>query len=356
MTTLNPAMLIIARESRRLTQKALAQASGTTQGTVSKAEAGLLAPSSDVINAWAHALRYNPSFLGRQADAPALPLTFFRKKKKLSATEVKTIRATAAVRCMQLEVLVRAAEPPENNLRALRIGKDVENAAEAARYMRSVWRVPAGPLSDLTQLLEDNGVIVIAMPRNDNDLSGVSIYDHRSTLPPVVFSNASAPGCRSRFTLAHELGHLVLHHHLREAEAIDECEEEADEFAAEFLLPAADIRREFPYRIDLSQLVHLKPRWGVSMGALLMRARSLGRITEYQHSVMWRKMSMLGYRTNEPVEVPREVPHILDDMVEIHLRDLGFKDEELSDALGLELEEFLATYRPAAQRGLRLVR
>jgi Zn-dependent peptidase ImmA (M78 family) len=354
MTTCNPAMLVVARESRRLTQKALAEASGTGQGTVSKAEAGLLVPSSDIIKEWARVLRYDPSFLGRRLDAPALPMTFFRKKKSLSVTAVKTVRATVAIRCMQLETLVRSAEPPENNLRSLRMGGDVEDAAEAARYMRSLWRVPPGPMGDLTQLLEDNGVIVIAMPREDNDLSGLSIYDHRSTLPPVVFVNASAPGCRGRFTLAHELAHLVLHHQLKETVA--ECEDEADEFAAEFLMPAADIRREFPSRIDLSQLVHMKTRWGVSMGALLMRARSLGRITEYQHSSLWKRMSMLGYRTNEPVEIPREVPHILDDLVDIHLRELGFKDEELSEALGLQLEEFLATYRPVAHRGLRLVR
>jgi len=349
----SPAMLVLARESRRFTQKALAEASECTQGTVSKAEAGVLKPAPELVAKWAAALRYAPSFLFRLPDAPGLPMTFFRKKASLSVTSVKAIKAAIAIRCMQIETLVRSVEPPENNVRSLTIPKDVKNPAEAARYIRSVWRVPPGPIGNLTQLLEDNGVVVVPIERETTELSGLSVYEKRGTLPPVMFINAAAPGDRYRFTMAHELGHVVLHHHLLEPAA--DGEDEADEFASEFLMPSSDIRGHFGARVDLQTLAHMKLHWRVSMGSVLMKAKSLGRVTESQSSLLWRQMSAAGYRKNEPVDVPREAPQLVFEFVDLHIRELGFTEDELSESIGLNVEEFVDLYRPGQNRGLRLV-
>ena len=350
----NPAMLVLARESRRFTQKALAEASECTQGTVSKAEAGVLRPADELVTKWAAALRYAPSFLCRPPDAPGLPMTFFRKKASLPVTSVKAIKATIAIRCMQIETLVRSVDPPENNVRSLTIAKDIKDPAEAARYIRSVWRVPPGPIGNLTQLLEDNGVVVVPIERETTELSGLSVYERRGTLPPMMFINASAPGDRYRFTMAHELGHIVLHHHLREP--AEHGEDEADEFASEFLMPSSDIRGHFGARVDLQTLAHMKLCWRVSMGSLLMKAKALGRITDSQSTLLWRKMSAAGYRKNEPVEVPRETPQLMFEFVDLHITELGFTEDELCESLGLNPDEFIDVYRSAQKRGLRLVR
>jgi Zn-dependent peptidase ImmA (M78 family) len=84
--------------------------------------------------------------------------------------------------------------------------------------------------------------------------------------------NVEQPADRMRFTLAHELGHLVMHHD----QPTQSMEQEANEFASAFLMPARDIRPHFARRVDLRLFAELKPVWRVSMASLLMRARSLG--------------------------------------------------------------------------------
>src|SRR5688500_6563059 len=97
-------MLVVARESRRMTQKALAEASETAQSAVSKAEAGVVEPTAPSIAAWARALRYRPEMFS-QSDAPPPPRTLFRKRASLSAGDTKAIRASIAIQCTHVESL-----------------------------------------------------------------------------------------------------------------------------------------------------------------------------------------------------------------------------------------------------------
>lgn len=95
---------------------------------------------------------------------------------------------------------------------------------------------------------------------------------------PVIEINAKTPGDRQRWTLAHELGHLVLHGAIRGR--VDEVEEQADAFAAELLLPESVMRNEVMVPVTLSQVATLKARWHVSMAALIRRVHALGIIND----------------------------------------------------------------------------
>lgn len=154
--------------------------------------------------------------------------------------------------------------------------------------------------------------------------------------------------------MAHELGHHVMHHHEYAADASEDCESEANEFAASFLMPERDIRPHFHARLTLDDLASLKQYWKVSMQALLIRARVTGRITEAHSTRLWKRLSMLGYRSNEPVIIEREQPTLLRDVLLVHRNELGYSDSELSDLLRLNVNEFRQRYlgeRPA----LRLI-
>jgi Zn-dependent peptidase ImmA (M78 family)/DNA-binding XRE family transcriptional regulator len=348
---INPAMLTCARESRSMTQKALASASGTTPPTVNKVEGGILKPSEELAQRWADILGHTVEFLTRRPDAPPLPMTFFRKRKSLSKTEVKAIRATVAICCMNLEALLQAAEIPEVNIKRFDIPRgddpargDAGSPAEAAQYMRAYWRVPKGPIANMTQLLEDNGVIVMRLLRQEHQLSGVSVHDLRSPVPPTVFLNASMPGDRSRFTLAHELGHLVLHNHLEECP--ESCEAEADEFAAEFLTPAAEIRLELNVRMDLMDYAAVKRKWKVSISSLLTSAKKVGKITDDKLLSLRKRMSFLGYHRNEPSQIDVEPPHLLNDIFDVHLRDFDYSAQQLASFIGVPVSRFYDEFRP----------
>jgi len=107
----------------------------------------------------------------------------------------------------------------------------------------------------------------------------------------ILFINKMPPD-RQGFTLAHELGHLVMHNAPRPD---DPLEKEADRFASEFLMPSRDIK---PYLSNLSmeKLANLKLHWRTSMQSILEKAYTLGTINERQRRNFWMKMGKKGYR------------------------------------------------------------
>lgn len=149
--------------------------------------------------------------------------------------------------------------------------------------------------------------------------------------PPLVVLNSEQPADRLRFTLAQELGHLVMHRFPN-----PKMEEEANAFASELLLPGADIKPYFVgRRIDLPLLAALKPEWRMSIGALLMAADKHGRLEPNQKQYLWKQMSARGYRLREPPELdfPHEQPTLLKNLLDVHSRALGYSPEDLATLL-----------------------
>jgi Zn-dependent peptidase ImmA (M78 family) len=148
-------------------------------------------------------------------------------------------------------------------------------------------------------------------------------------LPPMIFVNADAPMDRLRFTLAHELGHLIMH-----AFASPDMESQADRFAAEFLMPAEDIRAQF-VRVTLPLLMAMKAYWKVSMAALAYHAKRLEAITERQYIRIRTEMSRLGFVKHEPAstDIPREEPVLLRGLVAFHVEHLKYGIEDLGRVL-----------------------
>jgi Zn-dependent peptidase ImmA (M78 family) len=158
---------------------------------------------------------------------------------------------------------------------------------------------------------------------------------------PLLLVNTRAPGDRRRFSIAHELGHLVMHH---EPGAGSAQEKQADAFAAEFLMPASDIREAFSASVDLARLADLKRVWGVSMSALLRRAQTLNAISEWQYRTLVIEMSALGYRTAEPVEVLPEQPQRIPALVQSLLHDRQMSLEDAAACAHLLPEDFQRLY------------
>jgi hypothetical protein len=124
---------------------------------------------------------------------------------------------------------------------------------------------------------------------------------------------SDVPGDRLRFSLAHELGHLVLH----ENQTGKSIEAEADEFAAELLTPRCAIRSDFPKRLTLSTLTMLKTRWGVSIKSLIRRARELQFIDQDRAISLYKQVSARGWNKAEPGHVSREKPRAFRKLAEI---------------------------------------
>lgn len=336
----NREMLALARQARGLTQTELADRLGISQAQVSKLENGLDRADPLLVERYAQVLDYRPSFFFQKAPLVGLPPYHHRKRARLGAKRLDAIYAELNIRRLHLQALIRSAEfDTPKALPDLRIEEFDGDCAEAARVLREHWLLPRGPLRDVTRAVENAGILVLCCDFRTDLLDGLSL--RIEGLPPLIFLRADMPGDRYRFTLAHELAHLALHWYSPTSD--DLMERQADGFAGAFLMPAHDIAPQLS-NLTLSKLMMLKQVWGVSMQAILYRARDLGEVTERQSEALWRQISRAGYRKTEPVEVPRERPNLLTEVVELHLDDLGYGVEEVSSMLHLNVAEFVYLY------------
>jgi len=132
---------------------------------------------------------------------------------------------------------------------------------------------------------------------------------------PVIVVAATTAGDRRRFSVAHELGHLVLHQVPQGSPHA--VKQQADAFAEAFLLPEAAMRQVCVPPITLTTLADLKARWGVSLQALIRRALTLECVTPSQYRSLSAQLGARGWRTREPIAVPVERPRALRQLAEL---------------------------------------
>jgi len=346
----NPRMVTLARESRELTQERLAQQIGIGQGSLSRIEGGVSAASEEVLSALSAALEYPKEFFFRSDPICGFGISelFHRKRQRMPVKQLRHLHAKMNIRLIHLAVMLRGVEMNEPHFPELDDMPD--RPKNIARAVRAYWQLPPGPILNLTQVIEDAGGIIIPLHLSTDYVDAISMS--RPGLPPVFFVNMKFPGCRLRFTLGHELGHLIMHR----KNITPKIESEANEFAAEFLMPEREIRPHLA-NINLRTLAQLKPYWKVSMAALLTRAGTLKVITERQKTNLWRELSALGYRTREPEEldIPAETPTLYQEIVSVYRKDLAYSAAELARVLDLFEHEARAMYYNE-RRGLRVIK
>jgi Zn-dependent peptidase ImmA (M78 family)/DNA-binding XRE family transcriptional regulator len=335
-----PAMVTLAREGRGLTQSKLADLIGISQGHLSKIEAGLIPATDQIAERLAVALNYPVEFfaLTEPIYGPGTSEFFHRKRQALSSRLLDQLHATINIRRIHVSRLLRAVELDPDAIPELDPDEFGENSAEVARAVRAAWSLTKGPVHNVTHAIEDAGGIVLLSDFGTPLLDAVSRWV--PGLPPLFFVNQDAPGDRARLTLAHELGHMVMHRVAR-----PDMEVQAFEFASEFLMPERDIRMQLD-GLTLDRLIALKLHWKVSMQALLRRAQDLGRIEPGKARYLWSQIARAGYRTREPVEgdIPREEPRQLAEILRIYREPLAYSPEQLARLLKLNLDELAILY------------
>lgn len=360
MERFNHHMLTLGRESRGLTQAELAASVPFGQGTLSKYETGVLSPPIEAAEELGRALGYPVPFFYQPGSPYGFPPFHYRKRKKLSKKALGKIIAEMNIKRMHVHKLSISYSAntnrfiPEIDMDEFqgRSKKNVE-IEDVARTIREAWMLPAGPIPNMVELLEENGGIVIPCDFGSDLIDAIS--QRIDGLPVLFFVNTSAPADRVRHTLAHELGHMVLH--TTGFKDDDEMEREADEFAGAFLLPYDEIRVHLR-KFDLRHLANMKSYWKVSMASIAVRASRLNLVSQYQTKRFFMEMSMLGYRKREPNEPPPEAPKMLRAMVDFHRRSLGYSDDEMADLLCLTTAEFRQAYvsTPDPRPHLRVVK
>ena len=239
----NPEMITLARKSRAKTQKELAEATQIAQSAISRYEAGVSEADEITIEQIAKVLDYPISFFTQPeiVRGGGLSELFHRKRAKLTITAMHQSYALAEVRRREIARLLESVEEPPQQAPSLPVGSFDNNPEKIARTVRALWQVPAGPVFNVTRTLEENGCIIIGHDFKSQLLDG---FSYRSaTLPPIFHLNRNMPPDRWRWTLAHELGHIVMHTELDSSEDMipKEGEDQANGFAGEFLAPGHEL-------------------------------------------------------------------------------------------------------------------
>ena len=342
---INPDLVLIARNFRGLSQTEVSSSAVIDQGYYSRIERGLLnAPVKDsTLKALSSALDFPVEFFFANTEVGGLPLSIhgpqWRKRSGAGAKDVKRLHAELNVRLFHLQKLLQAVDlHPE--LPLPEFDCEGEGGAEkVASAVRRAWGLPDGPIRNLTNLCERAGIIVIHCPFPEK-IDGVTMR-HRG-LPPVIFLNDRAPADRMRHSLAHELGHVIMHRI-----PTGSMEEEADEFAGEFLAPFRLVRREFiGGRVSLDRLVQQKLYWRVSVAALLYKLGKREFITENQRSYLWRQYSAKGWRSGEPAETqfPHENAAMHSYLISYHTDELNYSISEMGRMLASHSSDLFKLY------------
>jgi Zn-dependent peptidase ImmA (M78 family) len=345
----NPDMFILARESRGLTQNDLKDMMDVTQGIISKVEQGFLRPSDDLIQSFSECLHYPRDFFFRIGYRlpPAAP--FHRKRQALSRKLQSKIEAISNIRNLHILDLLDQIELTSSVLTVDPDDYKRNGPIEAAKAVRQFWQLPRGPINNLVSVVENAGIIIIYADVGTSLIDGFTFITEMQH--PVIYINKNMQTDRIRLTIAHELGHIVMHKAPR-----PDMEEEAYMFAGEFLAPSDEIG---PYldNISLDMLARLKPYWKISMGAIIMRAKHLRKLNPDEERRLWAKMNYHGYKQCEPaqLDLPPEYPSLLNDVIHYYLTDLGYSVKELCQLLTIQEDDFQDWYSPQIG-GLRLVK
>ena len=341
MNTVNIERIKLARESRGFTQTSLSKKSSKiSQVILSKIEKGAYNVTEEIINELASILDYKPEFFYKQHDVYPLKHFYFRKNLG-TGSNTKKIEAIINIISSNVRDLLDSVDV-EVKLPFVDIYKEDIQPEDMAKILRDNLNLPKGPIKDLVKTLESIGIIVIFFDYSKElKIDGVSFITPEGV--PLIVINDNIPDSRKNFTLAHELGHLVMHYKGMIITDDRDVEKEANKFASEFLMPKGEIRSQL-FQLTDSHLFYLKSYWKVSIQSLLYRANALGCMSPDQYRRWITKINARGWKKDEPYEFIIKKPELLEKMLKLHFEDLEYSSEEIKIFFGLNDYEFNKFY------------
>jgi Zn-dependent peptidase ImmA (M78 family)/transcriptional regulator with XRE-family HTH domain len=342
--------LTLARHLAGLRKSELADRIGKTPTAIGAYESERKRPSSATVAQLCMALGVEPAFfLPSSVTASTAQALVANYRSLRSTSQLARDQATAygAIVHEIVSVFERRVEMPAIDVPAypVDISEDPglqDSIRSAVDLLRLTWDIDTTPINHVLRLAENHGVVCVFSPFQ---VASVDAYSFQTRLRPVIIMNPlKGDYYRQRFDLAHEVGHLVMH---GDAEPGNHAVElQAHRFAAELLMPHDIIKDQLPRRLLWPKLLALKEYWGVSLQALLYRARELGIYSDTTYRNAMKRISKEGWRRQEPGAHPNiEEPSLLPKALQL-LEDAGVPAARLAAEARVPMNLFdIATAR-----------
>lgn len=346
MENINPVRLKKARISRGYSLADLADRIGVTKQYISQCELGIT-NASNIIYKLCDVLNYPVSFFSKSTKGiETASATYFRSRKstpkKLKEAANEKVDLFSEIKDFFGEYI----NYPELNLPdniELKDEYTIEDLEKIAKNVREYWKLGMGPIDDLVSVLQENGIIISKIKVGNNKIDAFSKWIN--SVPYIFLSIDKDSAVRSRFDIAHELCHILLHQYISKEdieckEKLIQLEKEADAFAGAFLLPAETFSREV-FSSSLDNLVRLKERWKVSISCMINRCSTLGLFTDNQVSYLKKQMTYKNYWRREPLDdtIQCEIPYLYKQIIELLLENDILSKNDIVEKIAMNPEE-----------------
>jgi Zn-dependent peptidase ImmA (M78 family)/transcriptional regulator with XRE-family HTH domain len=345
--------LLEVREARGLTALQLGELIGVTKQAVNMYEKSRCSPSPETLERIVQVLRVPTRYFLRQPAPEHRGPIFYRSMT--TATNRMRTRAERKMGWVReiLTYLSHYVELPEISIPNIGPPADPtkitdEMVEDAASTVRQHWALGEAVISNVTLLLENNGIVASRFALEAAKLDSFSLWDDYTGRPLLILGEDKQSAVRSRFDAAHELAHLVLHRnvpvpvlHHKPTQAL--LEEQAHRFGRAFLLPSRSFARDFALP-TLHALKNLKPKWKASIGLMIKRAEELDLISAEQANRLWVNRSRQGWNRREPYddELEPEYPVLMARSIRLLIESNTVNRSRIEEEIALSADDIEA--------------
>jgi Zn-dependent peptidase ImmA (M78 family)/transcriptional regulator with XRE-family HTH domain len=330
-------MVRLARELRCMSQTKAAKESGIPQPVLSRIETDVRPATGSEIEQLADAFDFPASFFSEPDMPAAAPL--FRKRAIRSVTKNRMIQARINVAVLAARRILDAGIDIDAPLSFPEPGEiPSDDPVEASRILRQAWRMPSGRVDSITDAIEAAGGIVLHIDFGTDDASAAFVSAIDDPRLWFLVNTRELAGDRVRLSLAHELGHAVMHRYLAVQDE-SRLEPEAYEFGTAMTLPPEDFNRYVDPNLTLRRARDLKRAYWISIQAIVRAARDRQLISTSRHTSLYKQISARGWRRSEPDPIPVELPTIWPNALEVHRGRHGYSDDELAQIARLSTSD-----------------
>lgn len=355
-----------ARLFNHLTMSALADQIGVSKQAISKYEHNKIEISSAVFQKIVQVLNFPLYFF---TDFEKVPYqddgTFYRSRLTATQSEKQPSKTYKKAAAYLRDYFENYIDFPELDTK-LELEESPENAANE---LRRIWNLDDQPISDIVDLMERHGLIIVNVDFNSNKIDARSGYVEigEKQYYIVLVNGKKQNFFRDQFTLAHELGHYAMHAKLYypQEDLLGQdyrtIENEANQFASAFLMPKESFESDLTKNgfINIDTFINLKSKWNVSIAAMVHRAHDLQLIDDKEYIKLQKQISYRGWRTKETMDDEKimskpkalnQAFELLEEHDVVHPKDLNdklremygivFPNEILSQILGIDLDKF----------------
>lgn len=309
-----------------------------SKNAISKFERNITNPSPSTLLNIAKALDIQPHKLLFQNKYNIKHLAF-RKHSDLSAMDNERIKHLSQIALENYTRLIERIAPeqldkPKFSRRKI---NNATEATEVAKEMRILWNLGNYPIKNLTLILEENGIFTLPLDEHEKfDGYSILLEDEccNVAIGLTAFNN-NHTGERQRFSLAHELAHILFY---SDDEKVNESL--AHKFASAFLLPENEIKRIIGVHrrfLTLEELISYKKYFGSSIQAILYRLKDLSIISNNYYTEWMIQFSKANMRKNEPMQLEKETPEKIDILVKRAVSEGLITVQEAANDFGCEI-------------------